>query len=346
VSEAPIPDQSRIKQIPGADLDLTAEFDRFMRDVLGREQPGALHPVGLLLQLFCLMIWQNESRAGEDGPTDARAPALAAFFEKLFRTTENTNPHLLISRGLSFLNFLEAPPLETPALDLGCETGLTAQLLFERRFRYGIDITPQWEPSIKQTGMHEEYRIGSADAIPLAAASVRSVVMNNVIYHAADRERALREVFRCLEPGGRVYFDDLAPLFFEAENRPFVEFMRTSGGHDFAREYMRKRYTMYMSDRTINAVDSRTPAQYVPFMESLGFHDVQAKYFFGPALLRAAYNFLDMGFIFGSGALSPQGAKYVAWVRERLALDLLHDADACAAAGGGGYVFVTATKPH
>lgn len=344
MSETPIPDQDGIKQTIGADLDLTAEFDQFMRDMLGREQPGALHPVGLLLQLFCLMIW-NKKPGAADRVIDARAPSLADFFEKLFRNTQNPNPHLLVSRGLSFLNFLEAPPLEAPALDLGCEAGLTSRLLFEQPFRYGIDITPQWESSIKQGGMHQEYRVGSGDAIPLPDAGVRSVVMNNVIYHAVNREGVLREVFRCLEPGGRVYFDDLSPTFFEAGNRPFVEFMQASGGKDFAREFTRKRLTMYMSDRSINPSDALSPAQYLPFMASLGFCDVRAKYFFGPDLLRAAYNFLDIGFIFGCGALTPQGAKYVAWVTERLAPDLLHDASACAS-GGGGYVFVTATKPN
>lgn len=336
---------SDIKEVPGADLDLHAQFDVFVHEWLGGGEPGALVPTGLLFQLFCLMVWQSGGIAAAPGPESPRARKLIAFYKNVLRSTERNNPHLLISRGLSFLNFYGAEPLETPAVDLGCETGLTASLLFDKPFAYGIDILPKWESDVRLYGMHDTYLVGSGESIPLPDASVRSIVMNNVLYHIANRSGVMREVFRCLEPGGRVLFDDLSPFFFEEGNRPFIRFLRDSGGYALAQQFLRRRNTMYASDRTINALEMLTAEQYPDFMRAHGFTNVSARYFFCRKLLRHAYNFLDMGLIFGSGAIEPRGPKYAEWATRNVVADVLRDEEICASEGGG-YIFVTATKPR
>lgn len=312
--------------------------------MMGPHPPNALLPGGLIFQYFCLMLWQTDgSRTRSIDSSDGRAGMLRAFIKKLFGLTDRVHPHMLVTRSLSLLNLSTQTPIEQPALDLGCETGITARLLFDEPFAYGVDISPQWSESIARMGMHGEYRVGSADAIPLHDSSVRSVVMNNVLYHVANRKHALEEVFRILQPGGKALFDDMSPLFFDPSNRPFIQFLRSSGGADYATEYLQRRSTMYMRDRTIDPADSLTPDQYIPFMESIGFCDVRAAYYFCPTLLRLAYNFLDMGFIFGSGAIEPHGSQYYEWAQGELVGELLRDAQRCQE--GGGYIFISAKKP-
>jgi len=346
MSEHAAPDQSQIKQETGADLDLGSDFDRFVLENLQWQQSGALRPLGNLLQLFYLMLLQMDNWGATAAPPadDPRYTALTMLFDKLFGSAF-AHPHMLITRGLSLLNFSAAPTLEEPALELGCENGLSTKLLFERQFAYGVDISPKWEHEIREGGMHAEFRVGSADAIPLPDGSVRSIVMNNVLYHVANRRRVFEEILRCLQPGGRAYFDDLSPFFFEDSNRPFITFLRDSGAPAFAHDYMRRRNTLYMTDRTINPYDLLASGDYSPFLQSLGFAGVTVQPFYSGFLLRLAYNFLDMGFIFGSGALSPQGPPYGRWAKERLAAQLLHDRARCADDGRGGYTFVVATKP-
>jgi SAM-dependent methyltransferase len=329
------------------DLDLFATFDRFVSEALGWGQiPNAITATALVYQLFCLMLWQNDDRSVDTATDDPRASKLRAFFDRLFSVTEHNHVHMLITRGLSYLNYLSAPPIELPSLDLGCESGLTSKLLFDKPFTYGVDLDAGWAPHIGKNQMHHKYRLGSADAIPLPDASVRSVVMNNVLYHVSNREKVLKEIFRCLQPGGRVYFDDLSPDFFDDGNRPFINFLRDSGGRNFAHEYTRKRLTMYMGERTINPFDMIRSEQYPETMSAAGFTNVSAKYFHNTKLLRLAYNFLDMGFIFGCGAVEPKGESYRVWAKTHLLYDLLQDATRCRAEESGGYIFVTAAKPE
>ncbi len=328
------------------DLDLKGGFDRYARDMFGwqREMPNTLAPAAMIFQLFCLLIWQNDEPGPRALEPDARTSKLDNFLAKLFQTTDQTHPHMLITRGLSFLNYLDAPPVEQPALELGCENGLTTRLLFEEPFRYGIDITPDWAESVRESGMHGEYRVGSADAIPLPDDSVRSIVMNNVLYHVANREKSLEEVLRCLQSGGRVYFDDIAPSFFAESSRPFVAFLKASGGKNFSRDFMRKRNALYLEGRSVNPNDSLSLGEYRRYVESIGFVDVRAHYYHNLELLRLAYNFLDMGFIFGTGALASRSAAYQSWARRTLSQKLLRDEEQCTLENDGGYIFVTARK--
>jgi SAM-dependent methyltransferase len=345
MNDSTLPDQNLIKQMAGADLSLALDFGRFVREFLGIDAEVSLAANGLVFQLLCLMIWErNDSAMPRPELNGPRAISLVSFFDALFRHVGRANPHMLITRGLSFLNYLNHTPLAEPALDLGCENGLTARLLFQRPFQYGVDISPHWAEGVRYNGMHQQYLVGSADAIPLEDGSIRTVVMNNVLYHVASRTRTLSEVLRCLAPGGSVLFDDLSPFYFDESNRPFVAFLRASGGERFAEEYTRRRNTMYMKDRTISPSEALTAAQYPAFMESLGFTDVRAHYFHSSSLLRKAYNFLDIGFVFGCGAVEPQSPRYIDWIKGQVASEVLRDRELCLIEGGG-YVFVTARKP-
>jgi len=175
--------------------------------------------------------------------------------------------------------------------------------------------------------------------------SARSIVMNNVLYHVANRRKSLAEVLRCLQPGGRVYFDDVAPSFFDESSRPFVAFLKASGGENFSRGFMRKRNALYLEGRAVSHNDSLSLSEYRSYMESIGFVDVRAHYYHNLELIRLAYNFLDMGFIFGTGALASKSAAYQSWVRRALSQRLLRDKEQCTLANDGGYIFITARKP-
>jgi SAM-dependent methyltransferase len=102
---------------------------------------------------------------------------------------------------------------EARVLEVGCGPGT---LWRENRER----IPAGWEVTLSDfsPGMVQEARedlrdvprrfvfaLADAQAIPYAAGSFDAVLANHMLYHVPDRERALSEVRRVLQPGGRFY---------------------------------------------------------------------------------------------------------------------------------------------
>ncbi len=90
-------------------------------------------------------------------------------------------------------------------LDLGCGTGRFTASLAQA---FGCPVVGV-EPSEAMLGVaraeplsNVEWKIGSAEAIPLEAASVGLVFMSQVFHHFRQPQQALTEIYRVLTPGG------------------------------------------------------------------------------------------------------------------------------------------------
>lgn len=100
---------------------------------------------------------------------------------------------------------LAEQPFERPVLDIGCGEGLFARMLFAEPLDTGIDPNPRELSRARELGAYLELIECRGDAIPKPDGSYRTILSNSVIEHIPDIQPVLREAFRLLAPGGRLY---------------------------------------------------------------------------------------------------------------------------------------------
>jgi ubiquinone/menaquinone biosynthesis C-methylase UbiE len=103
-------------------------------------------------------------------------------------------------------------------LEIGVGSGLNLHYYGERVEQViGLDPSPRLLELARQraanTSLPVEFVLGSATAIPLADASIDTIVMTWTLCSVPDAAAALREMHRVLKPGGRLLFVEhgLAP---------------------------------------------------------------------------------------------------------------------------------------
>jgi arsenite methyltransferase len=117
-------------------------------------------------------------------------------------------------------NPLAIAPLEPgeTVVDIGSGAGMDLMLAARRvgptGRAIGVDMTPAMieraRASAKAIGLdHLEIRQGDAQALPIDDASVDVVISNGVINLTTDKVEAFSEIFRILEPGGRLQLGDI-----------------------------------------------------------------------------------------------------------------------------------------
>jgi SAM-dependent methyltransferase len=100
---------------------------------------------------------------------------------------------------------LSTMPFERPILDIGCGEGLFAKMLFAEKIDTGIDPNPREIERARELDAYHELIVCKGDAISKPGGHFRTIFSNSVVEHIPDLEPVLREAYRLLPPGGRLY---------------------------------------------------------------------------------------------------------------------------------------------
>ncbi len=103
-------------------------------------------------------------------------------------------------------------------LDVGAGTGFLTEAAAKVAGKVvALDFSKSMtdEAGSKLAGKNVEFKVGTAERIPLADASVDVVVGNMVLHHCLNPTFAIREMVRVMRPRGRVALSDMQEHEFE-----------------------------------------------------------------------------------------------------------------------------------
>lgn len=130
-------------------------------------------------------------------------------------------------------------------LDLGCGDGLDIQILFEQGYKHiiGADISPKLLAAAKKRTPRVRFVRASADNLLFKDGVFDIILADSMMYHIVGNNKAVKEIYRVLTPGGRVNFIDmqtswLRNLFNAVTLSPLSRCI----------PYLRKRKTAYLAE--------------------------------------------------------------------------------------------------
>ena len=177
--------------------------------------------------------------------------------------------------------------IEDPSLDLGCGDGHFADIGLSHKISVGID--PWWGPLIKanRTDAYGHLLQGYGDKLPFPSSFFRSVISNSVLEHIPVLEPVIDEIFRVLQPGGRLIFttpgDQFTEQLYGAQR---LERLGFKAGANWYRSFFSKISRHYHTD---------SPDTWLHRLSSAGFEEIEWHYYFSKEALHA----LELGHLQG-----------------------------------------------
>jgi SAM-dependent methyltransferase len=169
--------------------------------------------------------------------------------------------------------------IQSPSLDLGCGDGHFANIGLNQRISVGID--PWWGPLTKAVRTHAYAHLiqGYGDNLPFTSSFFRSVISNSVLEHIPTLQPVINEIYRVLQPGGRLFFSTPSDQFTERLfGAKWLERIGMSFGANWYRKFFNGISRHYHTD---------PPDIWLKRLNAAGFEDVTWRYYFSEKALHA-----------------------------------------------------------
>lgn len=132
------------------------------------------------------------------------------FFDQVVAEQGDFNPFTDHGWAVLAQRFRElvAPPAGRH-LDIGCGTGQSRRIYEGTFANYtGVDLSPVAIAAARAAHPNDEWVVADATQLPFPDSAFDVVTFSSVLHHIPDFSPAVREAFRVLRPGGRVFAYD------------------------------------------------------------------------------------------------------------------------------------------
>lgn len=126
--------------------------------------------------------------------------------EYYLRKYLNVTPLSLALQRAVESKYLKTTELKKPVIDIGCGFGEFARVFVEDRVYLGVDNSFRELVNAKKIDKYRHLIEADARKLPIGSDSFKTAISVSSLEHIAGVEKVLDEIYRILEPGGRLVF--------------------------------------------------------------------------------------------------------------------------------------------
>lgn len=160
-------------------------------------------------------------------------------------------------------------------LDLGCGDGLDIYTLRGQGYIHvtGVDISQKLLSAAKKRNPGMRLVRASADSLPFKDGAFDAVLADSMLYHIVGNKKALKEIRRVLEPGGRLCFIEMR----QSTGRKLLDALTVSPiGRVFP--YLRRRREAYRVEKQSIVRWQRREDGFFRTLSHIGFQKEWVRY--------------------------------------------------------------------